>query len=95
MKDRSWTTEEERGSLARIRFGMLVEPHSEKPGGEGRKPFVNAANKTAYYFAEGMSDEEAYQALLDPACHTQTHETHEHSTGEIYRVVRVSIPKSS
>ena len=63
-------------------------------GGEERKPFINAANKTAYYFAEGMSEEEAYQALLDPSCHTQTDETHEHSTGEIYRVIRVSISKS-
>ena len=63
--------------------------------GEGRKPFINAANKTAYYFAEDMTDEEAYQALLDPSRHTQTEETHEHSTGEIYRVVRVSISKTS
>jgi hypothetical protein len=57
---------------------------------ESRKPFVNAANKTAYFFADGMTDDEAYRALLDPACHTETNETYESPTGEIYRVVRVS-----
>ena len=56
----------------------------------GRKPFVNAANKTVYLFAEGMSDEEAYRALLDLSCHSETDETHESPTGEIYRVVRVA-----
>jgi hypothetical protein len=57
---------------------------------EKRKPFVNAANKTAYFFADGMTDEEAYRALLDPSCHTETDETYVTLSGEIYRVVRVA-----
>ena len=57
---------------------------------ENRKPFINAANKTAYYFIGKMTDEEAYRALLDPACHTETQETHTFENGDIYRVVHVS-----
>ena len=56
---------------------------------EGRKPFVNAADKTAYFFADGMTDEEAYRALLDPSCHAETDEVYESPSGEICRVVRV------
>lgn len=60
------------------------------PGNQKRKPFVNAANKTAYYFIGEMTDEEAYRALLDPSCHTETEETHVFENEEVYRVVHVS-----
>jgi hypothetical protein len=56
---------------------------------ERRKPFVNAANKTAYIFADGMGAAEAYRALLDPTRHSETDETYQFA-GEIYRVVRVA-----
>jgi hypothetical protein len=57
---------------------------------EGRKPFFNAANKTAYFFADGITDEEAYRALLDPSFHSETDETIVSPSGEIYRVVNVT-----
>jgi hypothetical protein len=60
------------------------------PEHEKRQPFINAANRTAYYFEGEMNDEEAYRALLDPACHTETEETHTCESGEVYRVVRVT-----
>jgi len=53
---------------------------------QNRKPFVNAAEKTTYFFADGMTVEEAYRALLDPSCHAETDETFDSPTGEIYRV---------
>ena len=60
------------------------------PEQPSRKPFLNAANKIAYYFDPGMTDEEAYRALLDPACHTMTSETHVLENGDTYQIVRVS-----
>jgi len=60
------------------------------PENARRMPFVNAANKTAYFFADEMTDEEAYRALLDPACHSETEEMHTSENGELYRIVRVS-----
>jgi len=62
----------------------------EMPEPPSRKPFLNAANKIAYYFDPGMTDEEAYRALLDPACHTMTSETHVLENGDTYQIVRVS-----
>jgi len=60
------------------------------PEKEHAKPFINAANKTAYYFAEGMTTEEAFEALFDIRCHSEANETHVLENGDIYRVVRVS-----
>jgi hypothetical protein len=60
------------------------------PEEERRKPFINAANKTAYYFADGMTNEQAIEALFDFRCHSVTEEKHVCESGEIYRVVRVA-----
>ena len=54
------------------------------------KPFVNGANKIAYYFDEGMTTEEWMEALLDVCCHSETEDEHVCENGEIYRIVRVS-----
>jgi hypothetical protein len=65
------------------------------PEFDPRQPFVNAAEKIAYYFTEWMTDADAYRALLDPRCHTQTDDMHVCENGEVYRVVRVSRDESA
>jgi len=64
------------------------------PEKKSPKPFINAANKTAYYFAQGMTTEEGFEALFDIRCHSETDELHVCENGETYRIVRVSpLPK--
>jgi len=60
------------------------------PEQDSPNPFINGANKTAYYFSPGMTLREAIEALFDHRRHLATDETHVCESGEIYRVVRVS-----
>lgn len=55
-----------------------------------RNPFINKLTKTAYYFADGMTDEDASRALLDPACQSVNTDAFLHIDGEVYTVVQVS-----
>ena len=65
------------------------------PSNQNRKPFLNAANKTAYFFDDGMTDEEAYRALLDPRHHVEMSEMFDSGFGDLYRVVHVSAQPNS
>lgn len=60
------------------------------PENTSPKPFIVAANKTAYYFAEGLAPEQALEALFDLRCHVETEERHVCENGEIYRIVRIA-----
>jgi hypothetical protein len=55
-----------------------------------RNPFVNKLTKTAYYFADGMTDEEASRALWDPRCQSVNADAFLRIEGEEYTVVQVS-----
>jgi len=55
-----------------------------------RNPFINKLTKTAYYFADGMTDEDASRALLDSRCHSVNADAYLRIGEEIYTVVQVS-----
>jgi hypothetical protein len=55
-----------------------------------RNPFINKLTKTAYYFADGMTDEDASRALLDPRCQSVNADAFLRIDGEIFTVVQVS-----